>query len=69
MSSSVLYAAKRAIESARHDMGNDQPFELCKFSFTFSFILSCFYLFYIAAPATVENIQQACLVDISKFVF
>ena len=30
MSSSVLYAMKRAIESARHDAGNDTPFTLCK---------------------------------------
>lgn len=42
MSSSVLYAAKRAIESARHDMGNDQPFELRKFSFTSLFTLCPF---------------------------
>ena len=30
MSSSVLFAIKRAVESARQDAGNDQPFTLCK---------------------------------------
>jgi xanthine dehydrogenase/oxidase len=50
MSSAVLYAVKRAIESARHDNGNDQPFGL-------------------SVPTTVEDIQQACLVDDTNFTF
>ena len=47
---SVAFAVKRAIESARNEIGKD----------TF-FVLN--------SPATVESIQQLCLVDYSQFRF
>ena len=40
MSSAVLYAVKRAIESARQDAGNDQPFTLCKSTIKLFLLLS-----------------------------
>ena len=66
MSTSVLYAVKRAIESARHDIGHDEPFTLCELVYyNYVTVLCCC----IAAPSTVEDIQQTCLVDPSKFAF
>eukprot|EP00731_Ephydatia_muelleri_P028954 Em0020g598a len=50
MSCSVLFAIKRAIESARAEIQQQQVFAL-------------------PGPATVEAIQQACMVDPSQFVF
>lgn len=50
MSCAVLFAVKRAIESARQEIGNDDLFSL-------------------SAPATIEDIQLKCLLDLSQFVF
>ena len=69
MSSSVLFAMKRAVESARQDAGNDQPFTLCKSIISWPMYNACNCFFFAAAPATVEATQQACLVDPSKFLF
>ena len=68
MSSSVLFAMKRAVESARQDAGNDQPFTLCKSIISWPMYMHVI-VFFAAAPATVEATQQACLVDPSKFLF
>ena len=70
MSSSVLFAIKRAVESARQDAGNDQPFTLCKSTISWPMYMhAIIFLLILAAPATVEATQQACLVDPSKFLF
>ena len=50
MSCSVLFAIKRAIESARAEIQQQQVFGL-------------------SGPATVEAIQQTCMVDPSQFIF
>lgn len=50
LSCSALFAVKRAIESARAEIGKDAVFTL-------------------SGPATVEDIQQACLVEPSQFTF
>ena len=50
MSCAAIFALKRAIQSARAEIGNKDYFTL-------------------SGPATVEVLQQTCLVDPSQFTF
>ena len=68
MSSSILFAVKKAIVAARADINNKDFFSLCKLPWWFFFAISTIYTSVpIAAPATVEDIQQKCLVAPSQF--
>ena len=65
LSSSVLLAVKRAMESVRADAGNTEFFSLYKMQRSKCFFLHplTFLILFTAGPATVENIQRCCLVD------
>ena len=67
MSCSVLFAAKRAIENARAEIGNREYFSLCKWNnLMYHYLINSSLLFSVA-PVTVEKIQLACLVEPSQF--
>ena len=75
----MLFAVKRAIESARHDAGNDDIIFMCKYIHLFlndsthkdnyGVAIFNFLLYYVAAPTTVEDIQLLCLTNISQMVY
>ena len=73
MSNAVLFAVRRAIESARLDTGNTDVITLCELAcmcimaLLFFSLLSVFFLS--AAPATVEDIRMLCQTDVSHMVF
>ncbi len=65
MSCSLLFAVKRAIESARQDAGNNDVFPLGDCLLVCYAVYEC--VFHAVGPATVDAIQTACLVNSSQF--
>ena len=68
MSCSALFAVKKAVESARAEIGKGGYFPLGKF-LHITFYQFIIWISVADGPATVEAIQQACLVDPSQFIF
>ena len=69
MSCSVLFAAKRAVESARAEIGQQDVIALCKLYDFSHMCLENIVSIHVAGPATPEVIQQCCMVDPSQFFF
>ena len=70
LSCGILLALKRAIESARKEIGDEAFFLLCKLISSSNITLAelCFITIS-AAPATTDVRQQMCLVDPQQFYF
>ena len=69
MSCCVLFALKRAIESAQADIGIHEPFILCTYAKDVVWLSDVILTLLAAGPATVEDIQQACMVSASHMTF
>ena len=73
MSCSTLFALKAAIRSARAEIGKDDYFTLSMWEIMNGVVLTLchnyIFPFTTDGPATVEDVQLACMVDQSQFFF